>query len=394
MVCHENTIHVVYGLIVARMGYRCYAARCQRCHGLFTYDGAMIEHPSTEAAASTTPSRSLGRPTMADVAREVGVSAKTVSRVVNGDSHVSPETLAAITEAIERLGFRRNESARLLRQGTASTIGLLIEDISDPFYSSLTRAVEECVLGYEHVLFVASSDEDPRRAERLVTSFISRGVDGLIIAPAEGIDTAMLRDQITRKTPIVLVDRPIVGMDIDTVLVDNRGGAVAATTHLIDGGHRRIAFFGDDEAVFTARERRDGYLDALRQAGIEPDSALIRMAAPNSAGAEAALDEQARLASPPTAILAGNNRWSIQLLRISANRSDRPAFIGFDDFELADVLRPGISVVAQDPAAMGRVAAEQLFRRIQANSGPTQRVQLSTTLIARGSGELPGPFLL
>jgi LacI family transcriptional regulator len=330
---------------------------------------------------------------MSDVAREVGVSAKTVSRVVNDDVHVSPETAARINEAIERLGFRRNESARLLRQGTALTVGLLLEDVADPFYGTLTRAIEECVLAHGRQLLVSSSAEDARRADHLVGAFVSRGVGGLILAPAMGMDEKLLADQQAKRCPVVVFDRPLEGLGVDTVLADNRRGAIAGVRHLIEHGHRRIAFFGDAESVYTARERRAGYGEALADAGIALDSDLVVMAQPGESAAEESLAGLAALADPPTAVFAGNNRWSVQLLRAVGRHPMNLAFVGFDDFELADVLDPGVTVVTQDPAAMGRVAAELLFRRIEGDDGPAQRIQLSTSLVARGSGEKPGPFV-
>ncbi|QDZ15641.1 LacI family transcriptional regulator [Humibacter ginsenosidimutans] len=330
---------------------------------------------------------------MNDVAREVGVSAKTVSRVVNDDAHVSPATAARINDAIERLGFRRNESARLLRQGTASTIGLLLEDVSDPFYGALTRAVEESVLAHDHQLLVSSSAEDAHRADRLIAAFVSRGVGGLILAPATGLDEKLLADERAKNCPVVAFDRPLEELDVDTVLADNRGGTIAGVRHLIERGHRRIAFFGDADSVYTARERRAGYRDALADAGIPFDPELVLMLQPDERAGTEALGMLAASADPPTAVFAGNNRWSVQLLRALVRHPIGLAYVGFDDFELADVVQPGVTVVTQDPAAMGRVAADLLFRRIDGDDGPAQRVQLSTALIERGSGERLGPFV-
>ena len=336
-----------------------------------------------------TPAQQRLRPTMNDVALAAGVSLKTVSRVVNGVDYVSADKLDRVTAAIESLGFRRNEFARQLRQGTTATIGLVLEDVADPFSSTLTRAVEEVAMGHNHMLLASSSSEDAARARSLIESLDSRGVGGLIVTPAEGMDAAFLRAQMASGCSLVLVDRPVGGVDADTVLVDNRGGARAGTEHLLRHDHRRIAFLGDDERVYTAAERLAGYRAALDGAGIDYDDALVLMANPAGDSIGAAIDRVLGLAEPPTAILSGNNRWSVRLLR---HLRDRPrasalALVGFDDFELSDVLSPGITVVAQDPAAMGTLAAELLFRRMAGDASPAQRVQLDTTLIQRGSGE-------
>ena len=330
---------------------------------------------------------------MNDVAQTAGVSLKTVSRVVNGVDYVSAEKLARVNAAIETLGFRRNEYARQLRQGTTATIGLVLEDVADPFYSALARAVEDVALSHNHMLLASSSAEDPGRSRGLIESLGARGVGGLIVTPAAGIDPAFLRAELDAGCSLVFVDRPVAGVDADTVLVDNRGGAQLGTEHLLAHGHTRSAFFGDDESVYTAIERRAGYLAALAAAGVEVDPALMLSAAPAGAAVPDAIDRVLALDDPPTAILSGNNRWSVRLLRHlrDAHGSSTLALVGFDDFELSDVLSPGVTVVAQDPSAMGQIAAELLFRRMSGDASPSQRVQLGTTLIARGSGERRPP---
>lgn len=330
---------------------------------------------------------------MNDVAVAAGVSLKTVSRVVNAVDYVSVDKLERVNAAIESLGFRRNEYARQLRQGTTLTIGLVLEDVADPFYSSLTRAVEQIADAHGHMLLASSSAEDSKRARGLIESLGSRGVGGLIVTPPAGIDAAFLRAEIASGCSFVFVDRPVVGVDADTVLADNRGGTQLGTGHLLAHGHVRVAFFGDDESVYTASERRVGYLAALSSAGIPVDDDLVIMSAPSSDSATEEIDRVLSLQDPPTAIMSGNNRWSVRLLRYLRDRpaASDLAFVGFDDFELSDVLTPGITVVAQDPAAMGTLAAELLFRRMAGDTSPSQRVQLGTTLIERGSGELPAP---
>jgi LacI family transcriptional regulator len=330
---------------------------------------------------------------MNDVAAHAGVSLKTVSRVVNGFDHVRPDKFERVTRSIEALGFRRNEYARQLRQGTTATIGLVLEDVADPFYSLLTRAVEDVAFEREHVVLAASSAEDPVRARALIESFGARGVDGLIIAPAGGIDAGFLRSELESGSSLVFVDRPVAGIDADTVLVDSHGGARRGTEHLIRHGHRRIAFFGDDESVYTATERRSGYRAALEAAGIPFDDGLVQMTVPATAPVSELVERVLASTDPPTAIFSGNNRWSVRLLRVLRGRSDDLAFLGFDDFELSDVLNPGITVIAQDASAVGRLAADLLFRRITGDTAPVQRVQLATSLIERGSAERSGPFI-
>ncbi|GGK51642.1 LacI family transcriptional regulator [Planomonospora parontospora subsp. parontospora] len=321
-----------------------------------------------------------GRPTMKDVAAAAGVALKTVSRFVNAEPGVSPATAERVAAAIERLGYRRNESARMLRRGRTATIGLVIEDVADPFYSEIGRAVEDVALRHGSLVFSGSSGEDPRRERELVLAFCARRVDGLVIVPA-GTDHDYLLPELDAGVAAVFADRPG-GLDADTVLSDNAGGAHSGVTHLIRHGHRRIAFLGDRTAIFTAAERLRGYRRALSDAGLPADGTLIATGPPERAGV--ALDRMLAEPDPPTAVFAGNGRITVALLR----SGHRPPLVGFDDFELADLLTPGVSVVAQDPAGLGRTAAELLFRRLSGETGPARRIELATRLVPRGSGEL------
>ncbi|WP_442811346.1 LacI family DNA-binding transcriptional regulator [Streptosporangium sp. NBC_01756] len=323
-----------------------------------------------------------GRPTMKDVAAAAGVALKTVSRVVNEEPGVNPATAERVLSAIERLGYRRNESARVLRRGRTATIGLVIEDVGDPFYSGISRAVEEVALRHGSLVLSGSSGEEPLRERELVLTFCSRRVDGLIIVPA-GTDHGYLGPELDAGVAAVFADRPG-GLDVDTVFCDNRNGARTGVTHLIRHGHRRIAFLGDRASIFTAAERLYGYRRALADAGLPADESLVAMGPPEQAGP--ALELMLASEDPPTAVFTGNGRITVAVLR----SGHRLAMVGFDDFELADLLVPGVTVVAQDPSRLGRTAAELLFRRIDGEPGPARRIELPTRLIPRGSGEL-GP---
>ncbi|MEV0996387.1 LacI family DNA-binding transcriptional regulator [Nonomuraea sp. NPDC050202] len=321
---------------------------------------------------------------MKDVASAAGVALKTVSRVVNGEPGVHPATAERVRAAIDRLGYSRNESARVLRRGRTATIGLVIEDVADPFYSGLSRAVEGVVIEHGCLLLSGSSGEEPGRERELVETFCARRVDGLIMVPA-GDDHTYLRPELETGTPVVFADRPPgAGIDVDTVLTDNVGGARQAVRHLMTHGHRRIAFLGDDPAIFTASQRLRGYREEL---GGLFDGRLVSMRPPAMEAAREDLARMFALDDPPTALFTGNGRHTVTTLRALEGR--RVALVGFDDFELADLLRPGVTVVAQDPSWMGRVSAELLFRRLRGDGGPSEHLELPVRLIPRGSGELP-----
>jgi LacI family transcriptional regulator len=331
-----------------------------------------------------------GRPTMKDVAARAGVALKTVSRVVNDEPGVTPGTAERVRAAIEDLGFRRNDGARLLRKGHTASIGLVLEDIGDPFYSQLSRAVEDVAHQHGSLLFTGSSDEDPLRERELTLAFCARRVDGLIIIPASEDHTYLL-PEMAAGVASVFVDRPAGMIDADVVLADNTGGARTGVAHLIRAGHRRIGYIGDDPGIYTAALRHAGYLDALSSAGITAQEAWTLMAPPDGPRMRASLTAMLAGPAPVTAVFCGNNRVTVLALRELAAMGVVLPLVGFDDFELADLMTPGVTVIAQDPAKMGRIAAELLFRRLAGEGGPAQRIELETRLIPRGSGELPPP---
>jgi LacI family transcriptional regulator len=328
------------------------------------------------------------RPTMHDVARHAQVALKTVSRVVNGEPGVRPKTAERVRESIAELGYRRNDSARVLRRGQAASIGLILEDIGDPFYSTLSRAVEDVATRHDMLLFTGSSDEDPDRERTLALAFCARRVEGLVIIPASD-DHSYLRQEMAAGCAVVFVDRPPRRIEADTVLTDNVGGARTGVTHLIRGGHRRIGFIGDSPRIYTAARRRQGYLEAMTAAGLAVAGSWVTMASPGRAGIAAALRRMTGGPSPATAVFCGNNRVTALALREIRQQALDLALVGFDDLELSDLLSPAVTVVAQSTAMLGRTAADLLFRRLGGYHGPPERVELPTTLIARGSGEVP-----
>ena len=328
------------------------------------------------------------RPTMSDVAERCGVSVKTVSRVVNDLPGASPATVARIKAAIDELGFRRNDLAMDLRQAQAtSTIGIVIEDVSNPFYGPMIRAAEERATREGVFIVTASSDEDQEREEELIRALCARRVAGLIVVSSAN-DHSVLAAEIDRGLPVVLVDRPSEDLACDTVVLQNVLGARSAVEHLIRQQHRRIALVGDYEHVNTVRDRRRGYIEALQAHGIEVDQSLIKVGRHLAGEAAAATHELFGAAQPPTAIFATNNRATAGVLRALRDRHEQLAVVGFDDFEYADMLVPAVTVVWSDPAEMGRIAVDRLFARLRGDPSPPRMIELPTRLIVRGSGEI------
>jgi LacI family transcriptional regulator len=324
---------------------------------------------------------------MVDVARLAGVSLKTVSRAINGEAGVSAATVAKVQAAAEQLRYARNDLAASLRQGTRSnTIGLIIEDLSNPFYSVVAKAVEDSARARDCLLITASAGEDPARERELVSAMLRRRVDAVLIVPA-GTDHRYLEvDGLTNRA--VFLDRPPARVKADAVLVANAAGARMAVEHLLGHGHRRIAFVGDDLRLFTAKERLTGYRAALESAGLPPDGALVRVGNATSEAALAAVEQLLDLpdGERPTAVLAGNNRCTIGVLQaLASRRRAKLALVGFDDFELADLL--GVTVIRTDPYRIGQLGAALALGRMDGDTRRPQRVVLDAELVPRGSGE-------
>lgn len=332
---------------------------------------------------SEEPSR---RVTLRDVAREADVSIKTVSRVVNGEREVSTETAARVAEVLSRLGYQPNELARSLRGQRSRTVGLMIADISNPFYSSCAKAVEEVARDRGYTVVLCASSEDAGIEREYVELLARRRVDGLLLVPAaDGHE--YLRALQAAGTPVVALDRPVEGLATDLVLVQNRAGTRKAIEHLVGHGHRRIAFIGAERHLYTTRKRLEGYREAMTRAGF---AELSRTDAPNAASAAEAMAGLLEIPEPPTAIFSMNNLITVGALRALERAGLRApedmAFAGFDDFELASVLRPRLTLVRQPAYELGRRAAELLFDRLEGRQpAEFRRFVLPTELVIRES---------
>jgi len=352
---------------------------CQEPHLRCTIS-TRLTHENEDSLSKYAPA-TVRRPTMTDVAALAGVGLKTVSRVVNAEPGVSPALEAKVRRAIEQLNYRRDANASMLRRlgGKTQTIGLVLEDVANPFSSALHRAIEDSARSRHVLVFAGSCDEDAVRERELIGSFRDRRVDGIIVVPAGGDHTYLYEEQ-RAGTALVFVDRPAGHLDADSVVSNNVGGAVIAVEHLLAHGHSRIAFLGDLLSISTAQDRLEGYMLALERAGIH-DDALVRTDLRDSDAAAVAVDELLALPDPPTALFTSQN-----LLTIGGIRALRRA--GFDDIALADIVEPAISVVAQDPQSMGQAAAELLFRRLDGDTLPSVHRVIDVKLIPRGSGEI------
>ncbi len=330
------------------------------------------------------------RPTIRDVAALAGVGIKTVSRVINDEPNVSPQMRDRVQRAVTALNFKPNQGAGALRRGDRKTrtLGLLIDAVDNPFSAAINRAVEEEARKRDTAVFAASSDDDPARERVLVEAFTRRRVDGLIlttILPEHGY----LQPEREQGTPIVFVDRPAVGLLADAVVTDNYDAAQTAVAHLVQRGHREIAHLGDETMISTARDRRQGFLDAVASAGIgglsQPTDGL-------RSEHEAHLAVRRLLTQPhaPTALFAAQNMVTLGAIRAlhELGLQHDVALVGFDDLQLADMLDPAVTVMAQDPRRIGTVAAELVFARLDGTASVEKTYIIPSRLLVRGSGEI------
>ncbi|MEO9176280.1 MAG: LacI family DNA-binding transcriptional regulator [Gaiellales bacterium] len=321
---------------------------------------------------------------MIDVARLADVSLKTVSRVVNDEPNVRPETEERVQRAIVQLGFRRNDAARSLRQRhKPRTVGLVIGDVGNPFYSAIARGAEQVLRARDMLLISGSSDEDPERERHLIRSLLERRVDGLIVAPAS-TDHRYLLPDVAHGLALVFIDRPPGRIEADTILLDNAGGIRSAVQHLFELGHERIGFIGDLPSIFTAAERLRGYRAALAERGTREDPAIVHLGSHDADSAALAVRELLELDEPPTAVLTSNNRITTGVLSELGSSASTLGLVGFDDLELAALLRRPLTAVSYDAVELGRRAASLIVRRLDGDDGPAEQLIEPTSLVVRG----------
>ncbi|MDM4718697.1 LacI family DNA-binding transcriptional regulator [Micromonospora sp. WMMA1363] len=332
-------------------------------------------------SARPTPPR---RPTMVDVARRAGVSLKTVSRVVNNEPAVGPELVGRVLNAISELGFRRNDIARNLRSRRVSaTIGLLIEEIANPFYAMIAGVAAEIAATHQTLLITASSEEDPDREHALLLEMAQRRVDGLLVVPA-GMDHSFLRREVEMGMPVVFLDRPPEQLLADVVLLDNQGGSRAGIRSLLAAGHRRIGILLGSLSVYTMRERLAGAQAELAGAGVPYDEKLVRDGIEGPEHASRAVADMFELTDQPTAFFCTNNRITLGALQELHRRGSDAALVGFDDFELSHLMPRPLTVIAYDQRELARVATERLFQRIDGDRSWPSTTVLPTHLVQRG----------
>ncbi|MCY0386601.1 LacI family DNA-binding transcriptional regulator [Robbsia sp. Bb-Pol-6] len=341
----------------------------------------------------------MGKPsTIRDVAELAGVSKSTVSRYLNGDLILPPDTAKRVNDAVRALKYQRNSLARRLSMGSSETIGLAIPDIANPFFAELADAVESAAAGFRMGLALCITRNELEREAVYLGWLDTQRFDGLIFATNRPDDGA-LRRLIGDRRNLVLVDEDVSGLHVPKVFTDNETGGYLACRHLIEAGHRRIAHVTGPVGLFSVRERLAGYRRALREAGIRFDATLVRYGAYDRPFGRHAAQQLLALGKRPTAIFAGSDYLAVGVLETLREQGlDVPrdmSLVGFDDMEFAGLLMPPLTTLRQSVGDLGRASVEILMAalagersetRAPAVHGPTETVRrLPVTLMQRAS---------
>jgi LacI family transcriptional regulator len=332
--------------------------------------------------------------TIRDVARLAGVSVTTVSNALNTPGRVSPALSARVHAAVEKLGYAPDAAARSLRKRTSSLIGMVVADITNPFFSELFEAVENAAAMRGYSMLLCNSGEAFAREEKHLAMLRAQRIDGLILAPTGAIAVNRASILASLDVPIVLVDRGMVELGYDAVVLDNRRAGELATAHLLSAGHRRIGLINGPEILRTAADRLQGYREMLLAAGIPFDPDLVLDGRYRETEAYAATLRLLTASNPPTALFATNNVMTIGVMRAIADAGlacpRDISVVGIDDFPWAGAFTPRLTTVAQPVADMGREVLDMLIGRMtRARTGPGETRILPPRLIARESTTAP-----
>jgi len=320
------------------------------------------------------------------VAEAAGVSTATVSRVLANKPYVRPELRDRVLAAVAQLAYRPNRVARTLRSQQSNSLGLIVSDIRNPFFSELSHAVEDTAYAHGYSVVLCNTDENPEKEELYLNLMHDESVAGIVLSPTRQTITRFADLNIA--IPTVLVDRALKNGDADAVLLDNVAAAYKLTVHLLAQGFQRV---GAILAAIntTGRERQQGYADALREYNLPLRGELVRHVAPKIETGHAAALELLSLAQPPDAILTGNSlltAGALQAIREQGLRiPEQVALVGFDDTIWADLVQPAITVLEQPTDDIGRTATKLLLERIADPLRPVRQIILKGRLRVRES---------
>ena len=326
--------------------------------------------------------------TLQDIADAVGVSKSTVSLVLSNHPRISEETRQLVLASVDELGYVYNRRAASLRTRQSFMVGLIITDITNPFYAELTSGIESTLLEANYIALLGSTTDLINNQKLLLATMRECRTDGIILCPARGTPPETIAG-FSHQIPTVLITRYLAGVDVDYVGIDNELGARRATDHLIERGHRRIAFIGGSNDSSARRDRLRGLISILEKHGIPLDESLMVTSGVTRKGGYTAIQKVMRSENPPTAVLCYNDAVAFGVMLGLRGCGLEPgrdvAVVGFDDINEASLWNPPLSTVSATPTEMGRHAAALLLKRIKQPDRPTQQVILPSTLIIRAS---------
>lgn len=334
--------------------------------------------------------------TLNHVADDAGVSRSTVSLVLRNSPLVADETRARVQASIKRLGYVYNRGAASLRSQQSNTIGLVVTDITNPFFAELTVGVEEGLEESQYSALLGNTSDTLRKQNLLLERMLEHRPDGILLCPTDGTSLAQVR-RLQRQSALVLFVRYLPELEIDYVGADNMRGAEEATAHLLAHGHRRIAFVGGPLHSSARRDRLQGFRNQMQQAGVAVDETLLTVGSVTREGGRQAILELLAQPDPPTAALCYNDvvAFGVMLGLQAAGRVPGKDFgvIGFDDIAEAQLWQPALTTVALEPRRLGQLAARHLLERIAEPDAPPRQVVLPCRLMVREScgGSLSSP---
>lgn len=346
----------------------------------------------TSAAKGTrasTPRAGAARAvTVTDIADAIGVSRATVSLVLRGSPLVNVDTRARVEAELRRQRYVYNRGAANLRRRTSTSVALVINDLSNPFFAEFASGVDEALGAKGFVTLLGSTGESPVRQQAVLTTLMEHTPAGLILSPAEGSDASEVRQALGFNANVLLFNRELNGGDWDFLTLDNQQGAYLATRHLIERGHQRIAFFGGHADSSSCHQRRTGYAQALEEAGLSVKPDWLIESAPNRLEAAARSGELFG-GEVPTAAVCYNDTVALGLMLGLASRGVQPgrdfAVTGFDDISEAAVAMPPLTTLTVNPRERGRQAAELLLQRLDDPTAAPRRTVAPVQLRIRDS---------
>ena len=331
----------------------------------------------------------MRKATIIDVARAAGVSKSTVSLVLQGSPSIRSATTKKVQAAIHRLGYVYNRGAANLRSARSNVVGMVINDLANPFFAELAVGIESVFRTSGLVCLIAHTAESPNRQADVLRTMREQAVSGLIICPARGTDASALSDFNGAGTPVVLAMRRFPGLRLASVVPDNAQGAAEAVRHLLNLGYRRIAFLGGHDDMSAQRDRHEGYAQALAAAGAPVDPDLVIESAPTRDGGITAIGAVLALDDPADAALCFNDVvafGAILGLRRNRRKAGRDfGVVGFDDVREAGEHMPALTTVSVDSAGIGARAAQAALRMIESGRMSAEEQTTSVHLVVRES---------